>query len=386
MIDAIAGGALIEQEVAAVAPVLDKVPGEVTPPDLADVDANAASPEAAPAPDEPNAALSSAEAPEVETEVVASFDPRISIPESLGPVRRAILEGLIDSEGPMSVAELHALMPVGTPRGTTEAAILREYRSGRIIRTSPGHYTLAPARPVEQAKPAPLPEPVGSDGHTDEQWLAWLGDWRATGKWDAPSKHNDRVRKREERRKDAEAATARRAAADAELRTALLTACNGNFSASLQVDDLAPVREVLKVFPLDRVVMVIKQKVDRRCFPGNPPLVSWRDLLQVFAEEFCRVFAIPGLVKEWGAAGRAQATKVPRSTPAGDMAEDIDELRCRHDDPSAPPGPHLMSQPDAAPSAAPDMSQKLASASDASAAVSGARRRGNRTGGPTGAA
>ncbi len=97
---------------------------------------------------------------EVETEVVESFDPRVSIPETLGPVRRAILEGLIDGEGALSVAELHALMPLGTPRGTVEAAILREYRSGRIERVGPGLYVLAKPKPAEQPKSARQPPPT----------------------------------------------------------------------------------------------------------------------------------------------------------------------------------------------------------------------------------
>jgi hypothetical protein len=82
----------------------------IPPAPEANAELDAASPEVAsvdglaPAPDEPVAASSSAAAPagdtgEVETEAVESFDPRISIPESLGPVRRAILEGLIDTEG-----------------------------------------------------------------------------------------------------------------------------------------------------------------------------------------------------------------------------------------------------------------------------------------------
>jgi hypothetical protein len=138
---------------------------------------------------------------------------------------------------------------------------------------------------------------------------------------------NDCVRKREERRRDREAAIAKQAAADAELRTTLLHACNENYSASLQVDDLAPVREVLKVLPLHRVVMVVRQKVDRRCYPANPPLSSWRDqsFLRALAEEFCRAFAIPGLVREWGNAGKAPAPKTQSSPPAGEMPDDIDE-------------------------------------------------------------
>ena len=67
------------------------------------------------------------------------------------------------------------------------------------------------------------------------------------------SKHSERVRKREERRRDREAATARQAAADAELREqqeaedfklldALLTACNGNYSRTAALADPRPVR------------------------------------------------------------------------------------------------------------------------------------------------
>jgi hypothetical protein len=80
----------------------------------------------------------------------------------------------------------------------------------------------------------------------------------------------------------------------------LLAAANGNFQPGPGLDDLAPIREVLKVLPLDRVVMVIRQKVDKRCYPANPPLSSWRDqsFLRALAEEFCRAFAIPGLVRE----------------------------------------------------------------------------------------
>ena len=87
MTDAPAGEALIEQEVAAVAPVLDDAPGEVTPPDPADVDADAPAEPVLEAAVELDAAPASVDAPagpgEVETEVVESFDPRISIPETL---------------------------------------------------------------------------------------------------------------------------------------------------------------------------------------------------------------------------------------------------------------------------------------------------------------
>jgi hypothetical protein len=306
---------------------------------------------------------------------------RRSLPgvDHLGVLRRSVLDALLDNERPLTVAEIIAHLPVGTTRGGAESAVKREFDAGRIERVALGVYRLAPAKPPE-AKPAAPPEPVRSDGISDEQWLAWLHEWRATSRWEGPgnppgqsgcavplsviAKHNDAVRKRAARQRDREAAQARQSAADQELRTVLLRACNGNFSASLQVDDLAPVREVLKVFPLDRLLVVIRQKVDKRCFPGNPPLVSWHDLLQAFAEEFCRVFAIPGLVKEWGAAGRAPTSKMQSSPAAGDPT-DLD--RSHHDNPHAPPGPHNL--PGAAPSA-PDTAQKPADASEPLPAVS----------------
>jgi hypothetical protein len=320
---------------------------------------------------------------EAETEAVESFDPRISIPESLGPVRRGILEGLIDGEGALSVAELHALMPVGTPRGTTEAGILREYRSGRIIRTSPGHYALAPARPPEAKRPSSPPPPTPDE---EAMWFsafdAWISEpetWDRTTLGPRPNepgrrippdivaKGVDRSRKREARRRDADEAAADRAAADRELRDKLLAAANGNFQPGPALDDMTCVREVLKTVALDQLIMTIRQRVDRRCFPGNAPLTSWKDesFLRAVAEDFCRSFAVPGLVREWSNAGRTQA-KAPISLPAGLMPDDADELRSRHDVEHAPPGPHSL-----AADAAVDMSQELASASEAPAATQG---------------
>jgi hypothetical protein len=305
---------------------------------------------------------------EVETEVVESFDPRISIPETLGPVRRAILEGLIDGEGPMSVSELHALMPVGTPRGTAEAAILREYRSGRILRTSPGHYALTPVKPPG-AKPAAPPELDKSE----DEWFAALDGWISDpASWnveelgprpnepgrripaDIVARGVDRSRKRQERRKDREVAQARQAAADRGLRDRLLAACNGNFQASPALDDMIVVREVLKTVPLDCLIMTIRQKVDKRCFPGNPPLATWCDpvFLRAVAESYCSGVVIPSLVDAWGAAGKTPAPTAQSSPAAAQMPDDIDELRGLHDDEHAPAGPHVMSPPGAAP---PDM-------------------------------
>jgi hypothetical protein len=110
------------------------------------------------------------------------------------------------------------------------------------------------------------------------------------------------------------------------LRDQLIVATHGNFIPGPALDDVGPIREVLKVLPLDRVVMVVRQKVDRRCYPANPPLVSWRDLvlLRAFAEDFCRTFAIPRLVKEWNETGRAPATKAQSSPPAAALSAAVD--------------------------------------------------------------
>ena len=364
MTDATAGESATELEAAAVAPVLDEVP-EIEPP----------------APAEPVAASPSAERalPEIE--------------HPIGPIRQAILDHLVDSEGPQTVAQIIAGLG-NYSRSTVEVAVLRELRSGRIERIAPGTYRLAPAKPPEPPKrPSPPPPPTPEDEAT---WFAAFDTWiNDPETWDRErfgprpnepgrripagvvAKGVDRNRKRLERQRDREAVQARQSAADRELRDRLLAACNGNYSASLQVDDLAPIREVLKTVPLDRVIMTIRQKVDRRCYPANPPLSSWRDqsFLRALAEEFCRAFAIPGLVREWGNAGRTPATKAPSSPLADDMPDDnID--RSRHDQEHAPPGPHSLSKSpmdedaDAVPSVVPDVPANAADASEAPTAVS----------------
>jgi hypothetical protein len=202
------------------APVLDEVPSEVTPSDPADVDADAASPEAA-------------TAPEVETPVSVEIDAAASaaapaeriLPEiehAIGATRQSILDEFLDSDrAELSMSEIKRALP-NVPPGTIEACVRREWQQGRLLRVSPGTYRLAPPRPAEPPKPAPPPEPVRADGISDEQWLAWLGDWRAGGKWEGPgnppdhpgcavppgviAKHNDAARKRAERQRDREAA------------------------------------------------------------------------------------------------------------------------------------------------------------------------------------
>jgi hypothetical protein len=281
-----------------------------------------------PEPDEPVAASPPAEASAVPVERAL---PEIEYP--IGQVRQGILDHLLDSEGPQTVAQFIAALG-NFSRGTVETALKREFDAGRIERVAPGTYVLAKSKPPEAPKrPSASPPPTSED---DATWFVALEAWAIdSSSWDTEklgprpnepgrripadivARGVDRSRKRAERRREAEAAAARQAAADRELRDKLLAAANGNFQPGPALDDMTCIREVLKTVPLDRVIMTIKQKVDRRSYPGNPPLTSWRDpsFLRAIAEDFCRVFAVSGLVREWGAAGKAPATKTHESSP-----------------------------------------------------------------------
>ncbi len=164
---------------------------------------------------------------------------------------------------------------------------------------------------------------------------------------------NDRVRKRAERRREADAAAAKRTTADAELRDKLIAATGGNVIRGPGIEDVAPIKLALEVVPLDRILSSVRNKTDRRMYPGNEPATSWREprLLKEIAESYCRTDIVPRLVDAWSKAGRAQAPTAQNLPPADQMPDDIDELRRHHDDPHAPPGPHNLPKPDAAPSA-----------------------------------
>jgi hypothetical protein len=100
----------------------------------------------------------------------------------------------------------------------------------------PGVYKLAPAKSPE-ASPAPQPDPPGvrGNGHSADEWLDALERWAVDpSSWNVEElgpplgqagsripdgiklRFNDRIRKRHERRREAEAATAKRTAADAQ--------------------------------------------------------------------------------------------------------------------------------------------------------------------------
>jgi hypothetical protein len=248
--------------------------------------------------------------------------------EHLGPLRRAVLDHLLNSvdAGPQSVADILAAMPPGTTRGTAETAIKREFDAGRIERVAPGTYVLAKPKPPKPPKPPPT-EPLRRDGHTDGEWLAALEAYLVDPKsWDektfGPSpdapfnriprdiavRFIDRMRKREERRKEREAAAARQAQADAELREKLIAGCYGNYIPGPGLDDMAPVRAILKDdVPLEHVLTGLMRTVDRRLDPQAAPIASWRD--ERFLREVARCVLLevflPRLAATWAAAGTA---------------------------------------------------------------------------------
>jgi hypothetical protein len=128
-----------------------------------------------------------------------------------------------------------------------------------------------------------------SHGHSNEEWVARIEAWQVNpASWNVeedgppPNDPNHRIpqdvvgRLKDRQKREREKAV-KQAAADAELRNQLLAACRGNFTPGPGLDDMAPVRAILELVPVDYILYAIRQKVDKRCFPGNPPLASWRD-------------------------------------------------------------------------------------------------------------
>src|SRR5262249_53731008 len=132
----------------------------------------------------------------------------------------------------------------------------------------------------------------------------------------------------------------------AELRNALLEACNGNYSPALLTADLSPVKMAVELVGLGRVRFAIFATVDKRSFPGNPPLERWSEprVLTRIADDFCRLDVVPRLLATWQAA-KAPAAKAQSLPPLDPMEDGTDELRGRHDREHSPPGPHVMPQP-----------------------------------------
>jgi len=156
------------------------------------------------------------------------------IEHAVGATRQAILDHFLDSDSPdQSMAQIKAALSNVLP-GTVEACVRREWQQGRLQRVSPGVYRLAPAKP-----PPPLPEDEAMWFSALERWAVDPASWNVEEFGPTPDqvdnripsavkmRFNDRIRKRHERRKETEAAAAKRAAADVELRDKLIAATRG---------------------------------------------------------------------------------------------------------------------------------------------------------------
>jgi hypothetical protein len=298
--------------------------------------------------------------PEAAPETAVAERALPEVDPAAGALRRMIVDHLADcvEAGAQSVSAILSAMP-GVSRNTLESAIRRAFTAGEISRTSPGHYTIAPPRPAEPAKPAssPQPEPVRAiDEMSDADWMdaleAWLVDsstWNVDVLGPPPDsrdsriplpvkvKMNDRLRKRDERRRDREAALARQAAADDELRAELIAGCFGNFMPGPAIDDLTVVKAMLADgVPLDHVLIGLKRAVDRRIDPRAAPIASWRDERFLTKVARCALLEglLPKLVETWKAAGTAPAKAVERvgDQPAVSAPPD-------HENAPAPPPP-----------------------------------------------
>jgi hypothetical protein len=277
----------------------------------------------------PEAAAPDAVSPEVAASVetpdpVALIDRVMpEIDPAAGALRRLILEHLADSveAGPQSVSQIIAALPANITRNTAESAIRRAYTAGEIERVDRGLYVLAPPKPAEPPKPAPRPPDEAALFEALDRWAIDPTSWNIEEfgpppddpasqiSLDIRTRFFDRVRKREARRRDAEAAAARQAAADRELRDQLLAVTNGNFVAGPAIDDVAPIRAAMELVPLDRIILTaIQGKVDPRLsLPSPGPLLTWRnpELLRRIAELYCRFILVPSMVDAWSKAGKA---------------------------------------------------------------------------------
>jgi hypothetical protein len=285
-----------------------------------------------PAPPAPLATAASEAAPP-QAEAPADQVAERALPEiehAIGPLRQAVLDHLLDSveAGPQSVSQILAALPAGTTRGSAESAIKREFDQGRIVRTSPGHYALAPVKSVEPPKVPPPPPPDEAVLFAAlEAWAVDPASWDAAASGPPPddpasqvpldirTRFLDRVRKREARRRDAAAALARQAEADRHLRDALIEACHGNVVLGPKLDDVSCIRSALEIVDLDTILMAIRGAVDL-VLPTPPPLKEWREtrLLEAIATMYCRQLG-SRLVAVWSAAKAQKAAGASEHSP-----------------------------------------------------------------------
>jgi len=167
------------------------------------------------------------------------------------------------------------------------------------------------------------------NGHSNDEWIALIEAWQADPTtWnieeDGPPPNDPSHRisldvvGRFKDRQAREAAAAKQAAGDVELRNQLIAACNGNFTPGPGIEDIAPIKAAIELVPLDLILSVIRWKVCKLCCPANPTLTSWRDprILRAIAKEFCDSIIIPKSVYAWSAAGTAPGKPVQRAEPS----------------------------------------------------------------------
>jgi hypothetical protein len=246
--------------------------------------------------------------------------------------RQKVLDHLTDSEGPQSVSEI--IQGTGLSRNTCEQAIFRAVQSEQIERVSQGVYRLA----------LPKPFPPSRNGHTNEEWIARIVAWQANpASWnreedgpppndpnhriplDVVGRFKDRQAREAKEREKREAATARQAAADAELRDKLIAAAGGNVVRGPAIEDLAPIKAAMEIVPLERILSSIRDGLHRLMCPASESATSWREprLLKRIAQDYCCAVIIPSMVDAWSkATGKAPAAKAHESLPpAGHTAQ-----------------------------------------------------------------
>ena len=83
-------------------------------------------------------------------------------------------------------------------------------------------------------------------------------------------------------------------------------------------------------------IRIIRCKVDKRSYPANPTLLSWRDpvLLKEIAENHCRTMIVPNLVAAWAAARKTPGKPAERVEPSPGTQGPA----ASHTAPAAPPG------------------------------------------------
>ena len=246
---------------------------------------------------------------------------------AIGATRQAVLDHFIDTEGDQSMAQIKAALPNVLP-GTVEACVRREWEAGRLLRVSPGVYRLAP--PPKPAEPKQAPPPKQPEVLSDEEWLAAMDVWfedrsswdvqklgpppNEPGNWIPPSvrvRFADRVRKQDARRREREEA-------DAKLRNQLIPACHGNFMPGPGLSDMATIRSMLQVVPIDHILLGLKRAVDRRIDPRAAPIASWKDerFLRAVARSYALDVLVPSMVDSWSKAGTpAKRTRASEPSP-----------------------------------------------------------------------